>query len=88
MTCVMEQMGHSSIKVTVDVYGKWAHGGTNQDAADRLASLLEGRASLNNLSGQGCERFGRVRLDGRVKPFAALIPVPVVARSVAGEAVS
>jgi integrase len=32
---VQKQMGHKSIQVTVDVYGKWEPGG-NREAIDRL----------------------------------------------------
>jgi integrase len=35
---VKEQMGHSSIKVTVDIYGHWVPG-ANRQAMNRLPSL-------------------------------------------------
>ena len=35
---VKEQLGHSSIKMTVDVYGHWIPG-ANREAVNRLPSL-------------------------------------------------
>ena len=39
MAYVKEQMGHSSIKITVDTYGHLVPG-ANRSAADRLDSIL------------------------------------------------
>ena len=37
---VQRQLGHSSIRITVDVYGRWLPTG-NRDAVDRLAGVNE-----------------------------------------------
>jgi integrase len=39
--CVKEQLGHSSIKMTVDIYGHWIPG-ANRQAVNRLPGLSTG----------------------------------------------
>jgi len=48
MVYVMEQLGHSSIRVTVDTYGHLIPGG-NIEAVDKLDDILE-NATIRNLS--------------------------------------
>jgi len=70
---VKEQMGHSSIQVTVDLYGHLIPGG-NKQAVDRLDGLVENRASEGKTAPQahpppsGEEQHGVEAIETTEKP--------------------
>ena len=52
--CVQQQLGHSSIKLTVDTHGKWIRI-QDPEAADRLDALVSSEQLGSNLAASGLE---------------------------------